>query len=102
MIEYKILREIESNPTHTQRTLATKLDVSLGKINYVIAGLMEKGIIKARKLKNEPGAIRWQYILTPKGVKEKIVITRDYLNRRIEEFDAIQREIAELKSEVDG
>lgn len=72
MIEYKVMREIEQNPMHTQRTLAETLDISLGKANYVLAGLVEKGVVKVKKLKNHPDKIRWQYVLTPAGVKEKL------------------------------
>jgi EPS-associated MarR family transcriptional regulator len=100
MIEYKVIREIEINPSHTQRSLAEKLDISLGKVNYVLAGLVEKGIIKAKKLKNNPENIRWQYILTSAGVKEKIKITQQYLQRRIVEFEDLQKEIELLKKDV--
>jgi EPS-associated MarR family transcriptional regulator len=100
MIEYKVIREIEINPSHTQRSLAEKLDISLGKVNYVLAGLIEKGIIKAKKLKNNPENIRWQYILTAAGVKEKIKITQQYLQLRINEFEKIQQEIVLLKKDV--
>ena len=101
MIEYKIIKELESNPSHTQRSLAEKLDVSLGKINYVLSGLVEKGVIKAKKLKNHPQNIRWQYLLTAQGVKEKLKITRTYLRRRLRDFEQIQREITLLQREVD-
>ncbi len=100
MIEYKLIKEIEDNPSQTQRSLAQKLNVSLGKVNYVLAGLMGKGVVKAKKLKSTPDRIRWQYILTPHGVREKIKITRDYLKKRICEFEMIQNEIEELKKEV--
>jgi EPS-associated MarR family transcriptional regulator len=100
MIEYKLIKEIEKNPYHTQRTLAQSLGVSLGKANYLLGGLIDKGIVKARKLKNDPDKIRWKYILTPMGLSEKLVITREYLQKRICEFEAMQREIADLKDEV--
>jgi EPS-associated MarR family transcriptional regulator len=100
MIEYKVIREIERNPSHTQRSLAGQLDISLGKVNYVLAGLIEKGIVKAKKLKNNPENIRWQYILTPAGVKEKMKITQQYLQRRIVEFEDLQKEIDQLQKEV--
>lgn len=102
MIEYKLIKELEGNPSHTQRSLAGKLDVSLGKVNYVLAGLVEKGIVKAKKLKNHPGQIRWQYILTHQGMKEKVRITKEYLGKRIREFEEIQDEIRELQREVEG
>jgi EPS-associated MarR family transcriptional regulator len=100
MIEYKLIKEIEKNPYHTQRTLAQSLGISLGKANYLLGGLIDKGIVKVRKLKNDPDKIRWKYILTPKGLSEKLAITRSYLQKRTGEFEALQREIEELKVEV--
>jgi EPS-associated MarR family transcriptional regulator len=100
MIEYKLLKELEQNPESTQRTLAGKLDVSLGKVNYVLSGLIKKGVVKAQKLKNDPRNIRWNYLLTTKGIQEKVRITKNYLDTRLKEFDEIQREIIELKKEV--
>jgi EPS-associated MarR family transcriptional regulator len=102
MIEYKVLKEIAQNPDSTQRTLAGKLDVSLGKINYVLGGLIKKGIVKAKKLKDDPRDIRWNYLLTSKGIREKVRITKQYLDKRVNEFDEIRQEIVELKKEVGG
>jgi EPS-associated MarR family transcriptional regulator len=101
MIEYKVLKEIETNPRHTQRSLAGNLGISLGKMNYILGGLIVKGIVKAKRLKNEPGSIRWHYLLTPEGIQEKIKLTRSYLARRKAEFIALKNEIAELEREVD-
>ena len=102
MIDYKVIREIQDNPAHTQRSLAKKLGISLGKVNYVLTGLTTKGIIKARKLKNHPEKIRWHYVLTPKGMKAKVKIARNYLVARLQEFDRIQQDIEELKTEVNN
>lgn len=102
MIEYKVLKEIKNNPGHTQRSLAEKLGVSLGKVNYVLGGLIEQGIVRVKRLKNKPNSIRWEYLLTPEGIREKVRITRDYLARRHQEFDALKVEIAELEQEVSG
>lgn len=102
MIEYKVLKEIELNPQHTQRSLAEKLGVSLGKVNYIMGGLIEKGIVKAKKFKNQPGSIHWHYLLTPEGIQEKIRITRTYLERRQAEFVALRKEISELEHEVES
>jgi EPS-associated MarR family transcriptional regulator len=101
MIEYHVLREVQNNPRLTQRSLAKSLDISLGRANYVLSGLVTKGIIKAKKLKNHPDKIRWQYILTSQGIQEKIRITRDYLSRRLDEYERLQREIEFLRAEVD-
>jgi EPS-associated MarR family transcriptional regulator len=100
VIEYRVLKEIENNPSHTQRSLARTLDISLGKANYVLAGLISKGVVRARRLRENPGKIRWQYILTPQGIREKLRITRAYLHRRLVEYERIQREIEELRAEV--
>ena len=100
MIEYKVLKEIETNPCHTQRSLAGSLGISLGKLNYILSGLIEKGIVRVKKLKNQPDSIRWRYLLTPAGIQEKIRLTRSYLTRRQAEFIALKNEIAELEREV--
>lgn len=100
MMEYQVLNQLEKNPAHTQRTLAQTLNISLGKANYVLSGLIEKGIVKAKKVKNHPDKIRWQYNLTPAGVKEKIIITREYLNKRLAEYNSIKIEIDELQKTV--
>jgi len=98
--DYHVLKEIEKNPSHTQRSLAEKLGISLGKVNFVISGLIEKGIIRVKKLKNNPDKIRWQYILTSEGIKEKVRITRHYMERRLREFEVLKAEIVELEKEV--
>ena len=98
--EYHVLKELAHNPGHTQRSLARTLGVSLGKTNYVLSGLVDKGIIKVRKLTNRPGSIRWQYVLTPEGIQEKVRITRDYLVGRMAQFEAMQKEIDELNREI--
>ena len=100
MVEYKLLKALEKNPSASQRTLAEQLDVSLGKINYLLAGLVEKGLVKAQRLKNEPQNIRWHYIITPKGIKEKVRITKNYLDLRVQEYNELQNEIKELRREV--
>jgi len=102
MIDYHLIKEIEQNPSQSQRSLAQKLNISLGKVNYLLSGLVEKGIVKIRRLKDDPDKIRWQYILTPEGIKEKIKITQIYLKNRVVEYEKIQKEIENLKKEVDS
>jgi len=100
MIEYKVLKAITQNPVSSQRTLAENLDVSLGKINYVIGGLVEKGIVKAQRLTNDPRNIRWKYLVTPKGIREKVRLTRLFLDKRLKEYGEIQKEIDMLQREI--
>jgi len=99
MIEYKLIRELEKNPSHPQRSLAKRLNISLGKVNFVLAGFIGKGLVKAQKLQH-PKRIQWQYVLTAKGVKEKLRIAHRYLGERLSEYDQIQREIEELQEVI--
>ena len=66
----------------------------------MLGGLIEKGIVKAKRVKNHPEKIRWRYILTPKGIKVKTSIARKYLEKRIIEFESMKREIDELRKEM--
>jgi EPS-associated MarR family transcriptional regulator len=100
MIKYKIIKEIEKNPNHTQRSLAETLNVSLGKINYIISGFIKIGAIQAKKVRDHYDKIRWGYYLTPKGIKEKMKLTQTYYKILSEDYGKIQKELDELKKEV--
>ena len=100
MIEYKVLKAISQNPVSSQRTLAENLDVSLGKINYVLGGLVKKGIVKAQRLTTDPQNIRWKYLVTPKGIREKVRLTRLFLEKRVKEYGEIRQEIDMLRKEI--
>jgi len=99
-IHYKVLRFIETNPEITQRALAKELGVSLGKINYCLQALIEKGWIKARNFKNSNNKLAYIYILTPKGIEQKAKITTQFLKRKIIEFEKLKIEIKKLKKEA--
>ncbi|OGJ87083.1 MAG: MarR family EPS-associated transcriptional regulator [Candidatus Raymondbacteria bacterium RifOxyA12_full_50_37] len=102
MIEYKLLKEIERNSSHTQRTLASSLDVSVGKINYILAGFIKQGSIQAKKVRDHHDKIRWKYYLTPKGISEKVKITQEYFHSLVKEYNIIQAELNALKSETEN
>ena len=99
-IRYKLLKVIEANPDITQRDLANRLGVSLGKANYCLKALIEKGLIKARNFKNSHNKIGYAYLLTPKGIEEKAGVTVRFLERKMEEYEALKHEIEELRREV--
>lgn len=99
-INYRILKAIEENPSISQRELAAHLGVSLGKANYCLKELIKKGIVKAGSFTSNPNKRVYAYILTPRGVKEKTVITLSFLQRKMDEYEQIKQEIARLKSEV--
>ena len=96
-LEYKILKNIEANPSLTQRQLAKELDVSLGKVNYVIRALLDIGWVKVDNFKKSDNKIGYLYLLTPEGIAQKTIITQQFLQRKIEEYDNLKKEIEELQ-----
>ena len=99
---YKLLRLIESRPDASQRELARALGMSLGKVNYCVNALVEKGLVKARNFRNSQNKLAYAYLLTPRGIEQKTAVTVQFLRRKICEYEALRREIAELKREIEG
>ena len=97
----KVLRHIEANPEITQRELAQELGISLGKVNYCIKALIQKGWVKANNFKNNRNKAAYAYLLTPQGIEQKAKITVRYLKKKVQEYETLKREIAQLKSEVE-
>ena len=85
-IVVKLLKAIQENPELPQRELARKLGVSIGKTNYVIKALINKGIIKTQRFLNSKNKWAYRYILTPEGIKEKTRITKEFVKRKIKEY----------------
>ena len=98
----KLLNHIHENPESTQRILVEELDFSLGKVNYLIKALTEKGIIKLKSFKSSHKKAGYLYYLTPKGIKKKAEITRKFLEQRLEEYDKLQEEIKILKIRLEN
>ena len=96
-----VLREIIANPQMTQRDLSARLGLSLGKVNFLIKALIEKGLIKADNFKNSKNKIAYLYCLTPKGIEEKAEITYRFLKRKLAEYEKLEEEIRQLEKEVD-
>jgi EPS-associated MarR family transcriptional regulator len=94
---YKILKHIESNPHISQRELAQALGVSVGKVNYCIRAIVDKGMVKAGKFKRSTSKWGYMYLLTPKGVEEKARLTKHFLQRKLTEREQIIQEIEQLK-----
>ena len=95
-----VLREIDANPKLTQRELSSRLGLSLGKINFLMRALIEKGLIKAENFKNSSNKSAYLYFLTPLGIEEKAKTTYRCLKRKIEEYEKLEIEIQQLKKEV--
>ena len=93
----KLLEHIHENPKATQRELVDKLDISLGKVNFLIKALAEKGIIKLKRFKSSNNKRGYLYIITPKGIREKTAITKKFFNYKLQEFEKLQEEIKNME-----
>ena len=95
--EFNLLRKISKKPNANQRELASEMNVSLGKINYVLKALKNKGLIKINNFKNNPDKSGYLYLLTPKGVSEKTKITIQFMKRKMEEYEELKKELNKNK-----
>ena len=98
--QYKILKHLDQNPAASQRDLAKELGVSLGKVNYCLKALADKGWLKLGNFKRSKQKLGYVYLLTPKGASAKLELTADFLERKQLEFENLKREISELEQEV--
>ena len=98
----KVLRLLESNPHMNQRDLSKALGVSLGKTNYCIKALLEKGLIKMQNFRNSQNKLAYAYLLTSAGVEEKARITVHFLKYKVQEYERLRVEIEELQREAEG
>ena len=99
-IRYKLLTLLTSEATLSQREMAKRMGISLGKTNYVLTELAEKGIIKIKRFKSARDKIPYSYILTPRGLEEKTKITLKFLKRKLSEYEEIKRQIKEIAEEA--
>jgi len=97
---FKILREIDTNPQLSQRELSSRLGFSLGKINFLLRELIDRGLVKAENFKNSNNKRAYLYLLTPTGIETKAKTTYCFLKRKIEEYEKLEKEIEQLKKEV--
>ncbi|HUF79550.1 MAG TPA: MarR family EPS-associated transcriptional regulator [Burkholderiales bacterium] len=96
----KILRKLKEDPQISQRDLAHELGISLGKTNYCLQALIEKGLIKANNFKNSRNKKAYMYLLTRQGMAEKARATARFLERKMAEYQALQQEIERLQREM--
>ena len=97
---YRILKIIRDNPEVTQRQLAEELGVSLGRTNYLVRALKEKGLIKLSNFKRSDNKIGYLYNITPKGIIEQSILAKNFLARKSEEYNKLKEEIEMLKNEL--
>ena len=99
-IRYKLLKILKENPQISQRMLADELGISLGRLNYCLRALAERGLVKMERFKNAKNKLAYLYRLTPAGVSEKVRVTRRFLNLKLNEHAEITAEIERLRGEV--
>tara|TARA_B100001750_G_C14876881_1_gene288437 strand:- start:14 stop:328 length:315 start_codon:yes stop_codon:yes gene_type:complete len=98
--EYIILTILKDNPRMTQRQIAKELGLSLGKTNYVVRALIDKGWVKLSNFKRSDNKLGYIYILTPEGISEKTILAQNFLKRKSEEYNRLKQEIEILKNEL--
>ena len=100
-IHLDLLRKLEENPSYTQRELSMEMGVSLGKVNYCIKKLTEKGWVKLMNFSHNPSKVGYIYILTPKGIEQKARLTFSFLKIKMQEYELLKEEISLLKKDAD-
>jgi EPS-associated MarR family transcriptional regulator len=100
-ISYNLLKTLEANPILSQRYLAKHLGVSLGKINFCLNALIEKGCLKVNNFRNNDNKMAYSYLLTPHGVEHKARMTVEFLQIKIREYECLRSEIAELTKDAE-
>ena len=98
-IRLDLLRRLESNPQYTQRELSREMGVSVGKVNYCIKKLTEKGLIKLTNFTHNQNKMGYAYLLTPNGIEEKSRLTISFLKRKLIEYEVLKKEINALQLE---
>jgi len=96
----ELLKLLQAQPQMSQRDLAQAMGVSLGKANYCMKALMEKGLVKLENFRKNPDKRQYAYLLTPAGVEEKTRITLNFLKRKVAEYEALEKEIEQLRGDL--
>ena len=93
--QFNVLRKINKEKDISQRIMAKELNISLGKLNYVVKELRKKGLIKLNNFRNNPSKL--QYILTPKGIAQRTKLTINFMQRKMREYDELKEELEKQK-----
>jgi EPS-associated MarR family transcriptional regulator len=100
--QLELMRLLNTRPEVSQREVASSLGMSLGKANYCLRALMAKGFVKAQNYRNSTNKMAYFYLLTPSGIAAKAEMTRDFLARKVKEYEELRLEIEQLKKESDN
>ena len=90
---FSVLRVVKKNPESSQRELARELGFSLGKLNYCLKALKEKGLVKIKNFGKNSNKLNYFYVLTPKGITIKTTLTINFMKRKMREYEELQKEL---------
>ena len=96
--QFELLRKIQKNPNFSQRELANELGVSLGKLNYCLKALKNKGLIKIQNFTKNPNKLNYIYVITPKGIAEKAKLTINFMKRKMQEYEDLKEELEKINN----
>ena len=97
---YRILKLLEADPQASQRRIADELGISLGRVNYCLQALIEKGLVKVNNFRSNANKRVYLYLLTPRGIEDRARVTARFLRRKLDEYEILKRELRELQSEA--
>jgi EPS-associated MarR family transcriptional regulator len=100
-LSYRLLKLLSRGADLTQRQMAVKMEISLGKVNYCLSELAKKGFIRINRFKDSENKLQYLYKLTPSGLEAKAGLTVNFLKRKMAEYDEIKRQIQELTREAE-
>ena len=96
--KYQILKSLEQDSNLTQRQLSEGLGISLGKVNYCLKSLIQKGFVKINNFKNSNHKLQYSYLLTPTGIDEKTKLTIEFLKVKAKEYETLKKEVERIKN----
>ena len=99
---FRVMHILHKSPDITQRELAEKLGVSVGGLNYCLKALIDKGWVKIQNFSNNKNKLGYAYLLTPTGILQKTLLTSSFLQRKMQEYEALRQEIKQMKQEVNS
>ena len=98
---FQVLRKIKNSKNSTQRELAKELGFSLGKLNYCLKALKQKGLVKLKNFQKQEKKLKYlQYVITPKGIAERTKLTINFMNRKMSEYDELKKELNEINQKT--
>ena len=100
--KYQLLKSLEQDANLTQRQLSEELGISLGKVNYCLKSLIQRGFVKINNFKKSNHKLQYSYLLTPKGIEEKTKLTIEFLKVKTEEYEELKKEVEKLTNAETG